>query len=110
MASGVKRSGYAIDPNAMSMGEWGAAENAYNLGLVKGVGDDKFAPDESVTAVQFATMVLRAGAEPEFNWEEAINIMVSKGILSREDTTTMDFFTRGDMAKIIYEARANGLF
>lgn len=88
---------------------FGAAENAYSLGLVKGVGDDKFAPDESVTAVQFATMVLRAGAEPEFNWEEAINIMVSKGILSQEDTTTMDFFTRGDMAKIIYEARANGL-
>lgn len=88
---------------------FGAAENAYNLGLVKGVGDDKFAPDESVTAVQFATMVLRAGAEPEFNWEEAINIMIDKGILTQENASTMDFFTRGDMAKIIYEARANGL-
>lgn len=88
---------------------FGAAENAYSLGLVKGVGDDKFAPDESVTAVQFATMVLRAGAEPEFNWEEAINIMIDKGILTQENASTMDFFTRGDMAKIIYEARANGL-
>ena len=89
---------------------FGAVENAYSLGLIKGMGENIFAPDEPVTAVQFATMVLRAGNEAEFNWEEAINILIEKGIITEENSKTMDFFTRGDMAKIIYEARNNGLF
>ena len=70
----------------------------------------KFTSEESVTATQFATMVLRAGTEHEFYWEDAINIMIDKGLFTQRNAATMDFFTRGDMAKIIYEARANGLF
>ncbi len=89
---------------------FGAVENAYSLGLIKGMGENIFAPDEPVTAVQFATMVLRAGNEAEFNWEEAIDILIEKGVITEENSKTMDFFTRGDMAKIIYEARNNGLF
>ena len=91
---------------------WGyaAAENAYNFGLIKGIGDNKFAPDEPVTAAQFSTMVLRAANEPEFDWEQALNMLIEKGVITAENAETMDLFTRGDMAKIIYEMRANGLF
>ncbi|MBO5452844.1 MAG: hypothetical protein J6A69_02635 [Clostridia bacterium] len=46
----------------------------------------------------------------EFNWEEALDILINEGILSEEDTTAMDLFTRGDMAKIIYESMENGIF
>ena len=88
---------------------YGAAENAYALGLIKGIGNDLFAPDDAVTGAQFATMVLRAGNHEDFNWEEALNIMVSEGIITSENASTMDFFTRGDMAKIIYEATEKGL-
>jgi len=89
---------------------YGAAENAYSLGLIKGVGNDKFAPDDMVTGPQFATMVLRAAKHENFNWEEALDIMVNENVISKEDTSTMDFFTRGDMAKIIYEAIEKGMF
>ncbi|MBO5452982.1 MAG: S-layer homology domain-containing protein [Clostridia bacterium] len=89
---------------------YGAAENAYSLGLIQGVGNEMFAPDEPVTSTQFATMILRAGSYEEFNWEEALDILINEGILSEEDTTAMDLFTRGDMAKIIYESMEKGLF
>ena len=88
---------------------FGAAENAYNLGLIKGVGDDMFAPEENVTAEQFATMVLRAAGSSEFDWEQAVNILIEKGVITQENASTMDLFTRGDMAKIIYEAKQNAL-
>lgn len=88
---------------------YGAAENAYRLGLIKGVGEDRFAPDEQVTGPEFSTMVLRAAGQEEFDWQNALNLLVEQGILSAENISTMDFFTRGDMAKIIYEARVKGL-
>lgn len=37
------------------------------------------------------------------------NMLVEQGIISAEDARTMDLFTRGDMAKIIYEIRAHKL-
>ena len=89
---------------------YGAAENAYSLGLIKGVGDDRFAPDDMVTGPQFATMVLRAGNHTDFNWEDALDILINEGVISAEDASTMDFFTRGDMAKIIYESIEKELF
>jgi len=89
---------------------YGAAENAYSLGLIKGVGEDRFAPDDKVTAPQFATMLLRAGNHAEFNWEEAVNILIEENVITAENAATMDFFTRGDMAKMIYEAMERGLF
>ena len=69
-----------------------------------------FAPDDSVTAEQFATMVLIAGNHADFNWEDAINIMIDEEIITPENAETMDLFTRGDMAKIIYEARERNMF
>ena len=89
---------------------YGAAENAYSLGLIKGIGEDLFAPDDTVTGAQFATMILRACGHEDFNWEEAMNILIENGIISEEDASTMDFFTRGDMAKIIYEVLSKQLF
>ena len=89
---------------------FGAANKAERLGLVRGVGDGKFAPEEKVTAPQFSTMVLRASDQQDFDWEQALNLLVDGGIITEENARTMDFFTRGDMTKIIYEARQKGLF
>ena len=89
---------------------YGATQNAYKLGLINGVGDNKFSPDDSVTAVQFSTMVLRAANTGEFDWQQAVNILIEKGIITKEQSETMDFFARCDMAKIIYEAKQNNLF
>ena len=89
---------------------FGAASNSYSRGLIYGIGDNLFAPDRIVTAEEFSTMVLRASGESEFEWQNALNILIEKNIITKEDSLTMDFFTRGDMAKIIYEIKANGLF
>ena len=89
---------------------YGAVENSYKLGIMNGIGDNLFAPEENVTSAQFSTMVLRASGTYDFNWETALNLLIEKSIISQEDSKTMDFFTRGDMAKIIYEAKAKGLF
>ena len=91
---------------------WGAkyANIAADKNIAAGVGDGLFAPNDTITASQFATMVLRAGNHAEFNWEDAINIMIDEEIITLENAETMDLFTRGDMAKIIYEARGRNLF
>lgn len=92
-------------------GSWGVkyANIAYAHGLSNGVGDGKFAPDERISAPQFATMVLRNSQAGDFDWTQGINILVENGIITQENADTMDLFTRADMAKIIYEARAKGL-
>lgn len=90
---------------------WGcaAAVKAEELGIVNGVGDNLFAPDKRVTATEFSTMVLRAAQETDFDWTQALNTLIETGIITEEDTEEMSLFTRGDMAKIIYEARNKGL-
>jgi len=89
---------------------YGAAMKAQKLGIVNGVGNNSFAPDDKVTATQFATMVLRAANTIDFDWTTALDMIIEQGIITEENAKTMDLFTRGDMAKIIYEARAKGLF
>ena len=88
---------------------YGAAQKAYSLGIVNGVGDDKFAPEKTVTAEEFCTMLLRSARESEFDWKQALNMLIERNIITEEESKTMDFFTRGDMAKILYEAKQNGL-
>lgn len=88
---------------------YGAVENSYKLGIMNGIGNNLFAPEDMVTAAQFSTMVLRASDYGEFNWEEALDILIANSVISLEDASAMDFFTRGDMAKIIYEAREKGI-
>ena len=87
---------------------YGAAQNAYSLGLIYGVGDSLFAPDKKVTATEFSSMILRAMGENDFDWQSATDILIERGILTAEEAETMDLFTRGDMAKIIYEVRQKG--
>ncbi len=90
---------------------WGAkyANIAKDKGIAAGVGDGKFAPDEMITASQFATLILRnMGENPD--WQTAINTFVERGLITSEQAEKMDLFTRGDMAKIIYEAKQRSMF
>ena len=92
-------------------GNWGVkyANIAYDKGITRGIGDDKFAPDDLITSTQFSTLLLRNFESEEFDWQTATNLLIEKGIITAENAETMDLFTRGDMAKIIYEARTQGL-
>ena len=90
---------------------WGAkyANIAKDEGMAAGVGDGMFAPDEMITASQFATLILRnMGENPD--WQTAINTFVERGLITSEQAEKMDLFTRGDMAKIIYEAKQRSMF
>ena len=89
---------------------WGAkyANIAYDNGIAAGVGDNQFAPDELITSSQFASLLLRSQNQPN-DWQTAINTFVEQGIITQEQADKMDLFTRGDMAKIIYECRQRGL-
>lgn len=78
-------------------------------GITNGISDTEFAPDDPVTADQFATFALRAAGESNFDYTQGIQILIDRGIITEEESETMDLFTRGDMAKIIYEAREEGL-
>ena len=89
---------------------WGAkyANIAYDKGIAEGVGDGLFAPNDTITASQFATLILRnLGESPD--WRTAIDLFVERGLITSEQAEKMDLFTRGDMAKIIYEAKQKNL-
>ena len=89
---------------------WGAryANIAKDKGITAGVGDNMFAPDELITSNQFATLILRnTGENPD--WQTAINEFIDRGIITADQAGKMDLFTRGDMAKIIFEAKQKGL-
>ena len=89
---------------------WGAkyANIAKDKGITAGVGDNMFAPDELITSNQFATLILRnTGENPD--WQTAINEFIDRRIITSDQADKMDLFTRGDMAKIIYEAKQKGL-
>jgi len=92
---------------------WGRhyANIAADHNIAQGIGNYMFAPNTLITADQFATLVLRAsGNFGNFDWQDGISILIENNIITAEDAETMDLFTRGDMAKIIYEAIACGLF
>lgn len=92
-------------------GSWGVryANIAYEKGLTNGVGDGLFAPEERISADQFAALLLRSVQGQDFDWTQAVELLISRGVITQEDADTMDLFTRADMAKIIYEAREKGL-
>lgn len=91
-------------------GNWAApyAALARDKGIAYGVSDTEFDPDAMVTADQFAAFTLRAMGENDFDYTQGIEIMVDKGIVTEEQSASMNLFTRGDMAKIVYEVRAKG--
>ena len=78
-------------------------------GIAYGVSDTEFNPNASVTADQFASFTLRAMGESDFDYTEGLEILIDKGIITEEEAETMDLFTRGDMAKIVYEAKEKNL-
>ena len=78
-------------------------------GITNGISETEFAADNPVTADQFATFTLRAAGENNFDYTQGIQILIDRGVITEEESETMDLFTRGDMAKIIYEAREAGL-
>jgi hypothetical protein len=90
---------------------WAApyAALAKDRGITNGISETEFAPNECVTVDQFATFVLRAIGENDFDYTEGTEILIKKGIITKEQAETMDLFTRGDMAKIIYEVYNSGL-
>lgn len=92
-------------------GSWGVkyANIAADKGITLGVGDGKFAPEQRITSNEFATLVLRSSDVGEFDWQQAVDLLVERGLLTQEQAEKMDLFTRGDMAKIMYEARDAGL-
>ena len=63
-----------------------------------------------MTRIEAVVMILHLTDIGDFDWQNSVNILVEQGIISAEDARTMDLFTRGDMAKIIYEIRAHGFF
>ena len=85
---------------------WGRkyANIAADNNITLGVGNGQFAPNERVTDIQFGAFLLRAVNTPEFDWKASIKMLIDEGVLTAEDVKAMDLFTRGDMAKIIYEA------
>jgi len=89
---------------------WGAkyANIAYEKGIAAGVGDNQFAPDDIITSSQFVTLLMRSQNQ-DVDWQSAINIFVEKGLITEEQAEKMDLFTRGDMAKIVYEAKQAGI-
>lgn len=95
----------------ISSDNWGAkyANIAKDKGIAEGIGEDKFAPNETITSSQFASLILRnMGENPD--WQTAIDIFVERGLITSEQAEKMDLFTRGDMAKIIYEAKQKQMF
>ncbi len=95
----------------ISSDNWGAkyANIAYDAGITKGVDNGNFAPNQTITSSQFVTLLLRSQGETEIDWQTAINLLVEREIITQAQADKMDLFTRGDMAKIIYEFRNKGL-
>ena len=85
------------------------ANIAKDKGLTSGVGDGKFAPDDLITSAQFSAILLRHSQSDTFDWTQSTNMLVDKGVITADQASNMSFFTRGDMAKIIYDAKQKGL-
>lgn len=114
----VRALGYEDEPTQSASqfvdipdGSWGMkyANIAVDKGITMGVGDGKFAPEQHITSNEFATLVLRSSDAGEFDWQRAVDLLVERGLLTQEQAEKMDLFTRGDMAKIVYEAREKGV-
>lgn len=77
--------------------------------IVMGIDDNEFEPNKPISVNQFASLMLRALGERDFDYTQGVQLLISRGIVTAEQVEQMDPFTRGDMAKIIYEARQKGV-
>ena len=79
---------------------------AYTNGLTAGAGDNYFGGDETVSATQYLTFVLRAlgyNSEIDFQWDEAWVLSDTIGFTYGEYNATTEFI-RGDAAIVSYRA------
>lgn len=85
-------------------------------GIMSGVGNNKFAPDTTLTGAQFVTMIVRHFYENKLGdggdkWYSAFMAVAEKeGILSSTSITAEDVINRYDMAQLMYNVlRAEGI-
>lgn len=103
--------------------EWYASEvaNAYELGLMNGIGDGLFAPDGNVTVAEAVTMASRAAAiyagetidtATAGEWfTPYVNYALSKGIIKDGQFEEYDRAAkRSEVAVIFKNAMPGGLF
>lgn len=83
----------------------------YQNDIVKGINAEKFGSNDSMTAEQFMTLVLRGlgykDSEGEFLWNKSLEKAVVVGILSKTEKEVIEkekLFTRDEMATIAYNA------
>lgn len=80
---------------------------AYTNGLTTGMSATTFGGNETVTASQYITFVLRAlGYESgtDFQWDKAWELSDSLGVTNGSYNAETESFTRGDVAAISYDA------
>lgn len=77
-------------------------------GIMSGVGNNKFAPDTTLTGAQFVTMVVRHFYEDKLGdggdkWYSAfMDVAEKEGILAGTSITAEDVINRYDMAQLMY--------
>ena len=93
-----------------------AVEQAASLGLVNGMGDGLFAPDDSMSTAYFSAMLTRsfysdaldaAGTSSSPWWQASIDVSRTQGLLrgtalERNEVTPEDPIGRYDMAQMTY--------
>ena len=75
---------------------------ATETNIVKGVGDNKFEPDRTVTAKELAMMLLNAQGET-VEFDKAFEVACEQGLVMAEDNISEDdILSRDAVAKMIY--------
>ena len=108
----------ALDPD----GEWASAPSpftdvsgwvvpyaayCYANGLVKGVGNNMYSPDEPVTATQMLTIILRAleyRDGVDFKWDSAWTLSDKIGLTDGEFSAAHNELIRGEIALMLLDA------
>jgi len=94
---------------------WASASIAYasNKGLVKGITNHKFAPNDLMNGAQFITLTLRALGYNLTDTRSARDLAVVSGLLEDSVATTLvskKVFLRDDMIAVAYNALRTQMF
>ncbi|MCK9478890.1 MAG: S-layer homology domain-containing protein [Firmicutes bacterium] len=96
--------------------EFSEVNTAYRLGLVSGVGDDRFAPDEAATIQQVAKLVVKM-LEHDVKAEAMDNTLTSYSAIATElklfsgvSFLSSEYITGAEMAKVLYNALHTAVF
>lgn len=82
---------------------------AYNYGIVNGIGETTFGANNSISATEYLTLILRSlgydDKKGDFLWDSAWTLSDSLKITNGQyNNTTSDNFCRGDSALISYKS------